>query len=174
MLNEATSGAAPDHFEKQHPLGEALEVHVAALLIMQGIHCRKPANVREAWDVEAGFSGRWQRLECKYDLMADATGNMYFQTHFYHRVEGWKEWGVFKPGPDWWVQAITFCNVLCFPVEELRLFLRDSIAEGRARVLQGGKYKHTKGVLISLEELEQCPGIRHWGYKPPQQMRQAA
>lgn len=144
------------HVNNMLALGIKYETHVATRAAMHGLEVRKGPH-RAPYDMEVNLNGKWYKVECKYDVLAHRTGNMFFQTHCKTKTGKWKEWGVMKQGPDYWVQGASYEEIYCARIEELRKVLNEY-----GRPTGGGEYQHTKGILLPIATLKNIPSIAMW------------
>lgn len=95
-------------------------------------------------------------IECKSEEKAKETGNIYVE---YQQKSGgeWVNSGIAVTEADLWAEEVRPGTWVLKPIEVMKDMVRKAINHPDCRVVRGGDYNNTKGVLIPESWLVKSP-----------------
>lgn len=92
-------------------------------------------------------------IECKSDEKAKETGNVYVEYQQKDEDDEWKNSGIAVTEADYWAEEVRENTWVIKPIEKMKDMVRKAIKSDTCKVVTGGDYNGTKGVLIPEEWL---------------------
>lgn len=146
------------NFQPQLTLGQAFEQRCRGILGKEGYMSFDAPTLDWDFELEGPGARRW-RVECKLDIMAERTNNLYFEIQF----RGSRS-GIAATQADYWMVSVGARGpVFMFRVKPLYTFLCDCLEAGTAVYSErGGDDQSSRGVLLPVKMASRCPHFREF------------
>jgi hypothetical protein len=133
------------NFESSLIVGKAFEAHCRDLLGREGHDSRDQPYPEAPWDFEFEHKSKWFKVECKHDVKAKDTGNLYFETECFGKPSG-----IMKPEPDYWMHGWLRGPVLLFRRDKLLAYLEEWKTSRKAKPVGGGDDASSRGYIVPV------------------------